>query len=228
MPVVASWDGVARHIHLAQGVTDVHPIDDIYREYREERRTNEAFRVWEPFMRAVGNDPKGGGKFTPRYLLLLQGAKIVPYDEDAIINITGEVLADDQTSPVYFESLSPGTTVLVNYTPPTAEIIQVGTSGLTLAESQALLDINTNVGTLQVDVSDLGDGVFGQKVLIDAVDKNTGPGYMVMWDELGVLLGHKEIYEAHVLAGDAANIGYTRSGKGIAFEGVLTAGMPPP
>jgi hypothetical protein len=228
MPVVASWDGVNRHIHLASGVTSFHPVDDIYREYREERRTNEAFRVWEPFMRAVGNEPKGGGKFTPRYLLLLQGAKIVPFDEDNIITVEGEVLTDDQTDPVFFETLSPGTTVVMNFVPPTSEIIAVGTSGLTPEESQALTDIDTNVTTLTADVSDLGDGVFGQKVLQDSADKTVLPGYMILWDEVGTLLGHKEIYEAHVLAGDPANIGYTRAGRGIAFEGALTAGMPPP
>lgn len=107
-------------------------------------------------------------------------------------------------------------------------VTETGTSGLTASESQALLDIDSNVDTLQTDVSDLDDGVFGQKALIDAVDKYTDPGYMILWDELGVLLGHKEIYEEHVLAGYPANIGYTRAGKGYAFEGPLTAGMPPP
>lgn len=137
--VVASWDGVNRHINLAQGVTSFHPIDDIYREYRTKRRVDETFRVWEPFMLAVGNEPKGGGKYTARYLLLLQGAKIVPYDEDATINITGEVITDDQTDPIIFETLSPGTTVLVNYTPPTSEVIQISTGSGLDAEQDALL-----------------------------------------------------------------------------------------
>jgi hypothetical protein len=222
MPVVASWDGVARHIHLAQGVTDVHPVEDIYREYRTERRTNESFRFWEPFLRVVGNEPKGGGKFTPRYLLLLQGAKIVPFDEDAIINITGEVLADDQTSPVYFESLSPGTTVLVNYAPPTAEIIQVGTSGLTPAESQALLDIDTNVDAVTAETVKLVGGVYGQKLARYSTNAVGGlPGYMIFWEEDGLtLIGHKEIYET-----EDKSIGYR--GKGIGWEGPMLPGMPP-
>lgn len=159
MAVVASWDGADRHIHLAQGVTEFHPIDDIYREYRTERSTNEAFRVWEPFMEAIGNEPKGGGRFTPRYLLLLQGAKIVPYDEDAIIDITGEILTDDQTSPIHFDTLSPGTTILMNYFPPTAEVIQISSGSGLSAEQDALLSlIGNRTGDRQRVWIDAGDG----------------------------------------------------------------------
>ena len=230
MAVVASWDGANRRIYLLQGVTEFHPIDDIYREYRVERRTNESFRKWDPFMVTFGNQPKGGGKFTSRYLQLLDDGdigqvKIVPFDEAGEISVTGEVLTDDQTTPFDISGLT--NPVIFNYTPPDTEIISVGTSGLTPTESQALLDIDTNVTLMQADVSDLGDGVFGQKVLIDSIDPATLPGYMILWDEVGALLGHKEIYEEHVLAGYPANIGYTRAGKGYSFEGALTAGMPP-
>ena len=141
MPVVASWDGAARRIYLASGVTAYHPIEDIYREYRVERRTNEDFRKWEPFMEASGNEPKGGGKFTPRFLRLLLGVKIVPFDESGDpVDVTGELLTDDQTNPFDVSGLT--NPVVINYAPAEAEIIQVATgSGLSAGESQTLADI---------------------------------------------------------------------------------------
>lgn len=128
MPVVAVWDGANRRIHLAQGVTSFHPVDDVYREYRVERRTNEDFRKWDAFMRAVGNEPKGGGRFTPRYLLLLDGVKIVPFDEGGALTVEGEVLSDDQSSPFDISGLSQP--VVVNYQPAEAEVIAVGGGGV--------------------------------------------------------------------------------------------------
>ena len=138
MPVVASWDGTNRHIHLAQGVTSFHPIEDIYREYREQRRTNEAFRKWNPFMEAYGNISKGGGKFTPRYLLLLEGTKIVPYDEAGVIAITGEIITDDQTDPIYYEVLT--NPVVVRYEPSDAEIITVSGGGISQTQMDELIE----------------------------------------------------------------------------------------
>jgi hypothetical protein len=226
MAVVASWDGANRLIYLLSGVTTFHPIDDIYREYRTERAANESFRVWDPFMVAIGNDPKGGGKFTSRYLSLLDGVKIVPFDEANTITVTGEVLSEDLSEPFDYSGLT--NPAVVKYQPPDTEIISVGTSGLTPEEGQALIDIDANVDAMQIDVTLLYEGVYGQSVLMDSLDKTTLPGYMVMWTVPGVLIGHKEMWEAHVLAGDVANIGYTRLGKGVALEGPITAGMPPP
>lgn len=151
MAVVDTWDGANRRIYLASGVTEFHPIDDVYREYRTARRIDESFRVWEPFMRAVGHEPKGGGKYTPRYLLLLDGVKIICFDESTTITVTGEVLTDDQTDP--FDYSTRTQPVVVRYQPAEAELISVGTSGLTAAESQALLDIDTNVDGLVTDVA---------------------------------------------------------------------------
>ena len=128
MPVVASWDGANRRINLAQGVTTFHPIEDIYREYRTWRRTTEAARKWEPFMEAVGNEPKGGGKATPRFLRLLDDGdigqcKIVPYNEAITIDVTGELLTDDLSDP--FDYSGQTTPTVVRYAPADAEIVYV-------------------------------------------------------------------------------------------------------
>jgi hypothetical protein len=131
MAVVASWDGDTRRIYLASGVTTFHPIDDIYREYRAERRTNEAFRKWDSFMVAIGNEDKGGGKATPRFLRLLEDgdglqAKIVPFNSAATIDVTGEMLTEDLSDPFDYSTLT--VPVVVKYAPAEAEIIYIEVS----------------------------------------------------------------------------------------------------
>lgn len=137
MGVVASWGGEDRHIHLAQGVTSFHPIDDIYREYRIERRTNEDFRKWSPFMYAQEIIDKGGGKFTPRFLVLLDGCKIVRYDESTTLTVTGEVITDDASDPFDVAPLqNPGT---IRYAPAEAELITIPGGGISEEQMNALI-----------------------------------------------------------------------------------------
>jgi hypothetical protein len=126
MSVVASWDFANRIIRM--GVADWHPAD-IYREYRAYRAAHESVRQFAPLLRYEGNLPKGGGKFTPRYMTLLGGTKILPLDGATapVTNITGEVITDDQSAPLTYAGLT--IRPLVNYAPPAAEVIQVSTSG---------------------------------------------------------------------------------------------------
>jgi len=171
MAVVDTWDGANRRIYLKSGITEFHPIDDIYREYRTQRRTNEAFRVWEPFMVAIGNEPKGGGFFSPRYLRLLGGAKIICFDEAITITVTGEVLTDDQTDP--FDYSTRTQPVVVRYKPAEAELIEIPGSGLTDAESAALIT-TADEATLARKLADadetLAEGDDSNWVLIDSDD----------------------------------------------------------
>lgn len=124
MPVVASFDGAARRIYLdVSTVNAVWDPVDIYREYRALRRTDEAFRVWDPFMEYVGNQPKGNGKATPRYMLLKDGVKIIPFDAAGFTEADGEILTDDQTDP--FDVTMMTNSVVVKYSPADAEIVYV-------------------------------------------------------------------------------------------------------
>lgn len=126
-PVIDYIDGATRRIYLLQGVTQFHPIDDIYTEYRNLRRTNESLRKWHPFLKADGNINKGGGKATPRYVTLLEGTRIVPYDENAQLIVSGECITDNPEvdSDIFYtdELTNP---VKVYYAPSEAEIIFVG------------------------------------------------------------------------------------------------------
>lgn len=146
MPVVGTWDGAARRIYLA--TTDFAPID-LYREYRIQRRTDEAFRAWDPLLEMSGAVSKGAGRFTPRLMTLLDGAKIVPLDVTHTLTITGEIITDDadvDPSIIDTASLSAASKVQVNYQPAEAEIIQiVGGSGLSSEQDEALTRIDTSV-----------------------------------------------------------------------------------
>ena len=94
-PVVSTWEGANRRAYLLQGVTLFNWVDDIYKEYRNWRRTNESARKWAPLLKANGNDPKGGGKFSSRYITLLDGFRVIPYDENILIEVTGEAITDN-------------------------------------------------------------------------------------------------------------------------------------
>lgn len=124
MPVVASWDGANRRINLSIETVNatVSPVE-IYREYRIARRTDESLRKWSPFMQYVGNVPKGGGKATPRYMLLLEGAKIVPYDASGTTVLDGEILTDDQSTPFDYSLMT--NPVVLQPSPADAEIVFV-------------------------------------------------------------------------------------------------------
>jgi len=176
MAVVDTWDGANRRIYLASGVTEFHPIDDICREYREARRLDESFRVWDPFMVAVGNDPKGGGRYTSRYLLLLSDdpfnvgpVKIIPFDQGGEVYITGEVLTDDQTSPFDISTLTQA--VVMVYTPPDTEIIRVSTTGVPPELETAIDNIDANIALIQTDISTINVAVAAQLALLTGIEE---------------------------------------------------------
>lgn len=125
VPVIGSWDGEARRVYLKSGLTSFHWIDDIYKEYRNWRRTVEASRKWLPCMRAAGNDPKGGGKYTPRYITLLDGFRVVPYDENILIEVLGEAITDNSdVDPDPFDTSTRTQPLKLYITPPAAEIVR--------------------------------------------------------------------------------------------------------
>lgn len=176
MAVVDTWDGANRRIYLASGVTAFHPIDDIYREYRTARRLDESLRVWDPFMVAVGNLPKGGGKFTPRYLYLLSDdpanvgpVKIVCFDEVNTMTVTGEVLCDDESEPFDYSTLT--NPVVVKYQPPEAEIIRVSTTGVPPELEDAINDIDANIASMQIDIASISAAVTTQLSILTGIEE---------------------------------------------------------
>jgi hypothetical protein len=124
-PVVETWDGANRRIYLKQGISSFHWIDDIYKEYRYWRRTDELARRWLPLLRASGNEPKGGGKYTPRFVTMLDGARVVPYDENVLITVTGEAITDNaNVDPDPFDTSTRTQPLKLYITPPASELVR--------------------------------------------------------------------------------------------------------
>jgi len=120
-PVIDFIDGPARRIHLLSGVTEWHPVDDIYFEVKNRRQFDESIRGFDMFCDALPLIETGEGSTTGRGLVLLLGTRITPFDEDTFQDITGALLSDvglSGTDLIDTTPLTPGRTVKLNYEPP--------------------------------------------------------------------------------------------------------------
>lgn len=127
-PVIDHLDTAARLIFLVAGTRSLHPVDDIYKEIRNLRRTNDGLRWFDIPVTAKGGEPKGGGKYTSRYAVFRDGWKVVPEDVSHDLEITGEQITDDGQSGkacLDLSVLSAGTNVFVHYYPPATELVKV-------------------------------------------------------------------------------------------------------
>ncbi len=149
MPLVQSTDYPNKRIYLGPDSVgiDVLPID-VYKEMRERRRLNEFDRQFSPMITAFGNDPAGPTN-TPRFTVLSQDVRIVPYDTSHSLSIIGSIISTSESlagRDLFDRSpLTTGIEVDVDYQPPQVEIIRIetGISGLTEQESNTLLNINS-------------------------------------------------------------------------------------
>ena len=168
-PVILSWDGPGRRIYLKQGVTAFHWITDIYIEYRRARRLEtDDLRKYNPFMLASGNEPKGGGKATPRLLKLLEDVKVILWDEAGEVAVTGEAITDNaDIDPTLFDNSTRTFPLIINYAPPAAEVIVVDAIAkaldyggkLTYDENSSNSGQDHPVGTHAVPVNNIEDGI---------------------------------------------------------------------
>lgn len=147
MAVIDYIDGLNRRIYLhadtANAIT--HPMD-IYREMRILRRTNETLRKYDVFLRAYGNIKKTDTKNTERYVMEMDGTRIIPYDITSSITINGTIITDDgQEGLDCFDKSSLVNCVDINYFPPQVEVIEVNTgSGITEQDKQDIADLTEN------------------------------------------------------------------------------------
>lgn len=137
MALVASFDGQTRRITLSAESVDASwtPLE-LFTEYLRHRRDDHQFRGWEPLVRMVGGQPKGGGAFAPRFLQLLTDrrgitTKIVLPDSGPYRTIVDGEIATDQpdTDPEPFDVSGLTTAVIIDYKPPDTEVVVVGGSG---------------------------------------------------------------------------------------------------
>jgi len=143
-PVVSSWDGANRRAYLAEGVSDFYPIEDIYHEYRNQRRLDHGLRKYEPLLKAAGNIPKGGGAFTPRYVVLLEGFKLIPFNETLQLNQLGDMITDDPDTDATLYDVS-GLTVAkpIFIKPSNAETVQLNSESIVFSSFQGAVWVDT-------------------------------------------------------------------------------------
>lgn len=134
MPIVASFDGTNRRITLDSSVANSSwsPLN-LYKEYLAYRRDNHAFRGFSPLIVMKGGEPKGGGKFAPRFLQLLTDDRgittkfILPNTGPYRTVVDGELSTDvADTDPEPFDTSNLTTAVIIDYKPSEAEIIAAG------------------------------------------------------------------------------------------------------
>jgi len=104
------------YLHSDTVGTSVHPVE-IYREVRALRQSDESLRAFDMFCTMFGNVSKGGGTYTERFLRLNNDCRIVPFDTDHELTITGTLITDDgQQGIACFDrsSLDSNTTVDIN------------------------------------------------------------------------------------------------------------------
>lgn len=145
--VIDRIDGVNRRIYLhsdtvSAGLTS---FESFYREYRTMRETVPELQYFAPFLTAEGNVPLGRGKFTPRYIKLLQGCRIVPYNTTHTLLVTFQVITDDEKNGIEcFDRLPLSLTsrVDIDYDYKGFETVQVATgSAMTTEEHNKLMSI---------------------------------------------------------------------------------------
>jgi hypothetical protein len=135
MALIDHIDGVNRDIYLSADTVGValNPID-VYKEMRALRASDESLRKFPLFLAAKGHDPKGGGKFTERYVVENSGTRIIPYGGTShTLTVVGTIITDDgQEGIACFDRsvLSPTIRVDINYVPPQVEVITVNISGV--------------------------------------------------------------------------------------------------
>lgn len=148
VPVIDYIDGATRRIYLRQGVVDLYPIEDLYHEYRYMRANDESLRVWEPMLKAEGNVPKGAGAFTPRYVVLLLGTKVVPYDEPDQLNQLGDMITDDpDTDPSLYDISGLTTAKPIFIKPSEAETIQLNSESIEYSSFNGAISIDQDNNT---------------------------------------------------------------------------------
>lgn len=125
VPVIDYIDGANKRIYLLEGVDAFHWIEDVYREYIDRRANDVPLRNFAPMVFAEGNKFKQPGKYSARLVTLLNGTRVIPFDENILITITGEAITDNAiTDPDPFDTSTRVQPLKLYITPPNAEIVR--------------------------------------------------------------------------------------------------------
>lgn len=136
MPLVASVDYPNKRIYLSvETVNTDLDLLDVYREIRALRRTNNAHRNFKPMIEAGGNITKiTGVSYTPAYVVLRYGCRIVPYDQHHKIRLIRDTFTDDgYAGRDCFDRTTLTNAVDIDVDFPEREIREVSVGGSTLS-----------------------------------------------------------------------------------------------
>ena len=157
MALVSSVDYAAPpriYLSAATADTDLDTLA-VYREVRALRRTTPAHQRYRPIIAAGGNLPKiTGVSYTPAYVQLLHGCRIVPYNGSHDLRLVRDTFTDDGLAGRdCFDRtpLSASVEVNIDVDFPEIEIRTVTTSGneYTLAEISAAVAASLTIPTAE-------------------------------------------------------------------------------
>ena len=132
MPLIDRIDGPNRLIYLTAEASPVFDLQEVYREERALRRTDETLRRFHKFIVMRGREVKdaASGTFTERYLVMLRGTKFIPWDADSQISVTTTLIGEDGSpeGAGQFDRSAIASNVDIDYRPLQVELIESGCS----------------------------------------------------------------------------------------------------
>lgn len=152
MPLISHVDYVSKRIFLSSDTVDS-SLDtlSLYKEMRSLRRNTEGHRKFKPMIIAGGNLEKIPGiTFTPSYVQLLYGCRIVPYNVSHKLKLVRDTFTDDGYSGRdCFDRgpLSETTQVDVDVDFPEIEIRQIAVSGNQYSLNEIASAVKTEMRT---------------------------------------------------------------------------------
>lgn len=176
---VETWDYDNRRIFLSfETVTNGVDLAAAYLEERAYRATSGAdVRGRRPMLRGQGRLSKGGGRFTPQFVLFLNGARPVPYDTSHVLRLLTEPISDDGSlsGASIFDRLplSPSSSVDVDIAYRQVEIITVPTGGALTSEQATQLS-TTATQTTDLHATLESAGVFSKGALANSGSQPVG------------------------------------------------------
>jgi hypothetical protein len=152
--LVSSVDYIARRIYLSADTVDT-DIDTVlvYKEVRAIRRQTPEHQRFKPIIVAGGNVTKIPGlTYTPGYVILLYGCRIVPYDAAHKLRLIRDTFTDDgNAGRDCFDRTSLVNAVDIDVDFPEREIREVTVGGSSLTPADIWSYTNRTLTALNVD-----------------------------------------------------------------------------
>ena len=166
MTVVASVDYPNKRVYLHADTVGVE-LDtlDVYREVRTLRRVTESHRKYDFMVIAGGNLEKiVGVSYTPAYIQLLYGCRLIPYDANQKLKVIRDTFTDDGfAGRDCFDrtGLSSQIDIDIDFPEIETRVISTGGSALTLEEHDQLMS--------RPDEAEITDAVWDDSEAVDLI-----------------------------------------------------------